>query len=91
MYQELIDIGFKREEYTDNVFFKQYGYHPFLLRYKISKRSELVFHSLEECIHYRRYDKEENIIKQSVFTDSKDAVCLLECLSGTLDQREIKK
>jgi len=27
-YQDLIDLGFKRTDYNDNVVFKETGYHP---------------------------------------------------------------
>jgi hypothetical protein len=36
-YQELVDLGFERYDYTDSVFFKQHGYQPFVMGFALAK------------------------------------------------------
>jgi hypothetical protein len=37
LYHEVIDLGFKREDQSDNIFFKENGYEWFLVTKKLSK------------------------------------------------------
>ena len=37
LYQQVIDLGFEREDQSDNTFFKQNGYDWFLVTKKLSK------------------------------------------------------
>lgn len=53
-YQELLELGFKRYDYEDNVFFKEYGYHPFVLDFKLAKGYKMEINSdLDETILYK--------------------------------------
>jgi len=40
-YKELIDLGFKRFDYEDKVFFDEHGYKPFCLDFRLSKNIQL--------------------------------------------------
>ena len=37
-YIDLINLGFKREEFEDEVFFEHFGYKSFALTFKLSRR-----------------------------------------------------
>ena len=37
-YKDLLDLGFKRKEMSDEIFFNRYGFNWFLFRYKLDKR-----------------------------------------------------
>ncbi len=40
-YQTLVDLGFKRFDYADKVAFKEKGYDPFVMEFKLDKRFKL--------------------------------------------------
>lgn len=40
-YQEYISLGFKREDYHDEVEFRRTGYHGFLLSKKVNKKMSI--------------------------------------------------
>ncbi len=41
LYQELIDVGFERYDYTDSVFFRQHGYQPFVMTFQLAKNYKM--------------------------------------------------
>jgi hypothetical protein len=47
-YSELIQLGFKRTDVSDNVHFKRYGFEAFFLTYDISKRHQMYWDVLEK-------------------------------------------
>jgi hypothetical protein len=40
-YQELVDLGFERYDYTDSVFFKQHGHQPFVMGFNLAKNFKM--------------------------------------------------
>lgn len=44
-YQELLDLGFKRFDYKDELFFKEYGYYPFVMDFKLAKGYKMEINS----------------------------------------------
>lgn len=70
-YQQLIDLGFKRQEAEDNVFFNQYGFDYFWLTRKLGRRHELNWCPIEsDTVELNKYEKNGySIEKQWLITD----------------------
>ena len=60
-YQDLIDLGFKRTDYNDNVVFKETGYHPFILSKKLSKGISLEYKQDSGNVIMQRLDEEQRV------------------------------
>ncbi|WP_289030170.1 hypothetical protein [uncultured Algoriphagus sp.] len=56
-YQELLDLGFKRFDYKDELFFKEYGYHPFVMDFKLAKRYKMEINSDRDEARLYRAEK----------------------------------
>ena len=41
LYHELIEMGFERYDYEDSVYYKQKGYHPFVLTFDLAKNFKM--------------------------------------------------
>lgn len=41
LYHELIEMGFERYDYEDSVFYRQNGYHPFVLTFALAKNFKM--------------------------------------------------
>jgi hypothetical protein len=55
-YKTILELGFERLEMTDNVHFEYYGWHSFLLSYKLGKRHELIWEPTEPTkVRLNRY------------------------------------
>jgi hypothetical protein len=60
-YQDLIDLGFKRDDYTDNVVFKETGYHPYFLSKKLGNGISLEYLQEEGNVILQRVDEQQRI------------------------------
>lgn len=66
-YENLIKLGFKREDQHDNVIFQRTGHHPFYLIYKIAKGVEYYVHDDNlDKIELIISDKEANVLARHV-------------------------
>lgn len=53
-YQELVDLGFKRFDYTDSVYFRQHGQMPFVMFFRLSKTIKIeIANELDYAILYQ--------------------------------------
>lgn len=91
-YQELIDLGFERYNYTDTVFFRQHGYQPFVMTFQLAKNYKMEINEQRDHAtlfkaekkpydtNFRSYmqlnSKEEIQMTLAVFGFSKQAVKL---------------
>lgn len=68
-YENLINLGFKREDQHDNVVFQQTGHYPYYLIYTIKKGVEYYVHddNLDE-IELIISDKNANVLARHVVT-----------------------
>ena len=51
-YQDVIDLGFEREEHSDTIFFEQYGFNWFTVELELSRR----------FFHHKGYADEEILL-----------------------------
>ena len=72
-YQDLIDLGFIRNDYEDSVVYKETGYHPFYLRKKLAKRIFIDYLSGEIQVSLIRIDDQNNIVGK-IQTDEKTQI-----------------
>ena len=63
-YADVLELGFKRIELQDNLFFNQYGYHCFLMKFKISKTLYFEWDCLSQKVFFFR--NEEIDIKNKI-------------------------
>lgn len=68
-YKSLIDLGFKREDYHDNVEFNETGHHPFHLSLKMSKGILENWELDSGNVEILRIDKDHNILGKVVMDD----------------------
>ena len=61
-YKDLIDLGFKREDYQDSVYFSQTGYQPFYLTLDITQRISFQYNAGYEYVSLLRCNKEGAIL-----------------------------
>ena len=61
-YKIVIDLGFKRENQTDNVFYIEYGFNYFIVTKKLTKRIYLDWDCNTRTIRLKRIDKNHNIV-----------------------------
>ena len=61
-YRTVINLGFNREDQTDNVFFKQYGFNWFIVTKKLTKKIYLDWDCTTRTVTLKRIDKDHNII-----------------------------
>jgi hypothetical protein len=60
-YQDVIDLGFKRSDESDNIFFKQNGFDWFLVTRNLTKRIYLDWDCETHLVQMIRVDKEQTI------------------------------
>ncbi len=89
-YKELIDLGFKRENYKDFVVFNITGHHPYHLTLTLSERIydkkdsdksveiTACFNSDMKCVEVIRCDMESNIMGRLIFTDIEELKDLIK-------------
>lgn len=41
LYQDLVNLGFERYDYEDSVFYKQYGFQPFVMSFSLAKNFKM--------------------------------------------------
>ena len=61
-YCDVIELGFKREDCADSVFFKHYGYNYFIVSLKINNHISLYWDCNDRTVDMYRIDKEQNIV-----------------------------
>lgn len=63
MYEKYIKLGFKRIDISDNVEFKNTGYHRFILAYELNKSTfiEACYGNLDNLKLYIKKPKSENL------------------------------
>ena len=61
-YKDLIDLGFEREDASDNVFFNQNGYGWFWLELKLAKKIVAHWEQPEKTVELRRMGKNGTIL-----------------------------
>ena len=64
LYQELIDLGFERENINDSVFEDQHGYECFYVTKHLTKYIVLDWDSTTQKIELVRYDKKDNVLNR---------------------------
>ena len=66
-YSELIELGFKRTDVSDNVHFNEFGFQCFFLTYDISRKHQLYWDVTEkdEVLLYR-YESDGQAIKDTL-------------------------
>lgn len=60
-YKQAIDLGFKRQDQHDSVFFDDNGYDWFLVTMKLAKRVELDWDCQTHDVTMYRYDRDANV------------------------------
>lgn len=60
-YRDIMDLGFKEEEYIDSVYFDEYGYPYTIITKKLTKRVHLDWSKETQLCKMVRVDKEYNI------------------------------
>lgn len=60
-YQDVIDLGFERQDESDPVFFKQNGYDWFIVTLEVSKKLYFDWDSESKTVQMIRTSKDENI------------------------------
>lgn len=61
-YSEVLELGFKRENLQDHLFFNQNGYEWFVVTKKLSKGIKAEWDCETHTIEIIRYDKEDNVL-----------------------------
>jgi len=61
-YRTVINLGFNREDQTDNVFFKQYGFNWFIVTKKLTKKIYLDWDCTTRTVTLKRIHEDHNII-----------------------------
>lgn len=77
-YKTLIDLGFKRFEGNDQVWFNKYGYDWFWLELKLTKRIHVFWCPEEKKIILRRTNKNEDILAEHTIRSMKELKCCIE-------------
>jgi len=60
-YSTLIDLGFKRTDIEDSIFFDQYGYNYFIVYLKLTKHFYINWDTKTRHCQLIRQDKDKNI------------------------------
>ena len=58
-YNDLIELGFKREDYSDNVHFREFGFQAFHVSRKLGRRHEMFWDIIDrDSVVLYRYEKD---------------------------------
>ena len=61
-YKTVIDLDFKREDQTDNVFYNEYGFNWFIVTKKLTKKIYLDWDCTTKTVTLKRIHEDHNII-----------------------------
>lgn len=61
-YEQVKDLQFKRDDYSDSVHFDQRGWHPFFMELKLTEEISLNWDCETRTIEMTRCDKESNVL-----------------------------
>ena len=81
-YKDLLDLGFKRKEMSDEIFFNRYGFNWFLFRYKLDKRRWLEWDCNTREVRMVSYNKKGVIKNKSYMRTIEEITRLIFIYTG---------
>ena len=81
-YKTLIDLGFKRFEGNDTVWFNQYGYEWFWLELKLTKRIHVFWCPEDKKLILRRTNKKDDILAKHTIKSLKELKSCIQFFSN---------
>jgi len=77
-YSDVIELGFKRQDMDDQVFFNQNGYSWFLVTKKLTKGIVAEWDCEKKTVELVKYNKKSDVLGRLQITSLKDLIDLID-------------